>query len=165
LTVARIARTLVETKHYFEEGIMLVQQILKSKGDQSVVTVLPESTVAEAAAVLAKYGIGTVLVSSDGKKPDGILSERDIVRHLARNGASILDARVDSLMTKNLKTCGRDARTHEVMRTMTDGRFRHMPVVENGELIGVISLGDTVKAQLSHLEMEKEALEGMIMGQ
>ncbi|MCI5039740.1 MAG: CBS domain-containing protein, partial [Donghicola eburneus] len=90
---------------------------------------------------------------------------RDIVRHLASTGPSVLDLPVSELMTSNLVTCAKGDRTDEVMQKMTDGRFRHMPVLEDGKLIGVISLGDVVKAQLSHVAMEKEALEGMIMGQ
>lgn len=144
---------------------MLVQQILSSKGQQGVFTVQPNTTVTEAVKILAANRIGTVLVSKDGKHPDGILSERDIVRELANRGPSVLSEPVSALMTANLVTCAKGSRTEEVMQKMTDGRFRHMPVLEDGEVIGVISLGDVVKAQLSHVAMEKEALEGMIMGQ
>ncbi|NVO26943.1 CBS domain-containing protein [Donghicola sp. C2-DW-16] len=144
---------------------MLVQQILSSKGQQGVFTVQPETTVSEAIKILAANRIGTVLVSKDGKHPDGILSERDVVRELANRGQSVLDEPVSALMTSNLVTCAKGSLTEEVMQKMTDGRFRHMPVLEDGEVIGVISLGDVVKAQLSHVAMEKEALEGMIMGQ
>ena len=144
---------------------MLVQQILGSKSQQGVFTVKPTITVMEAAKIQADQKIGTVMVSSDGEHPDGILSERDIVRHLAKSGPSVLDLPVSELMTANLVTCAKGDRTDEVMQKMTDGRFRHMPVLEDGKLIGVISLGDAVKAQLSHVAMEKEALEGMIMGQ
>ncbi|NVO23600.1 CBS domain-containing protein [Donghicola mangrovi] len=144
---------------------MLVQQILSSKGQQGVFTVQPETTVSEAIKILAANRIGTVLVSKDGKHPDGILSERDVVRELANRGQSVLDEPVSALMTANLVTCAKGSLTEEVMQKMTDGRFRHMPVLEDGEVIGVISLGDVVKAQLSHVAMEKEALEGMIMGQ
>lgn len=144
---------------------MLVQQILSSKGQQGVFTVQPNTTVTEAVKILATNRIGTVLVSKDGKHPDGILSERDIVRELANRGPSVLSEPVSALMTANLVTCAKGSLTEEVMQKMTDGRFRHMPVLEDGEVIGVISLGDVVKAQLSHVAMEKEALEGMIMGQ
>jgi len=144
---------------------MLVQQILKSKGVSSVETVSPDMLVSEAAAILADKGIGTVVVSSDGgKTAAGILSERDIVRELARSGAGCLNDTVSTYMTTELQTCTRDEQTDSVLSRMTDGRFRHMPVVEGGELVGLISLGDVVKARLSELAMEKDALQGMIMG-
>lgn len=144
---------------------MLVQQILKSKGVSSVETVSPDMLVSEAAAILADKGIGTVVVSSDGgKTAAGILSERDIVRELARSGAGCLDDKVSTYMTTELQTCTRDEQTDSVLSRMTEGRFRHMPVVEGGELVGLISLGDVVKARLSELAMEKDALQGMIMG-
>ncbi|SFA76447.1 CBS domain-containing protein [Poseidonocella pacifica] len=143
---------------------MLVQQILKSKGDSGVVTVKPGSLVAEAARILAERRIGTVVISADGRTAEGILSERDIVRELGENGASCLNQKVDDLMTRKLKTCRRDETADRVLEQMTEGRFRHMPVVEGGELIGLITLGDVVKAKLSELAMEKDALEGMIMG-
>lgn len=143
---------------------MLVQQILKSKSDDAVVTVLPGSLVSEAAKILADRKIGTVVVSRDGQRADGILSERDIVRVLSQRGGAILNDRVDTYMTAKLVTCGRDASADEVLQMMTDGRFRHMPVVEDGQLVGLITLGDVVKARLTELSMEKDALQGMIMG-
>ncbi|TNF18871.1 MAG: CBS domain-containing protein [Rhodobacteraceae bacterium] len=144
---------------------MLVQQILKSKGVSSVETVSPDMRVSEAAAILADKGIGTVVVSSDGgKTAAGILSERDIVRELAKSGAGCLNEPVSAYMTTELQTCTRDEQTDSVLSRMTEGRFRHMPVVEGGEMIGLISLGDVVKARLSELAMEKDALQGMIMG-
>lgn len=143
---------------------MLVSQILKSKGEDIVVTAPPGMLVSDAAKVLAEKRIGTVVVSADGKKALGILSERDIVRELGQQGASILSLTVDKLMTSKLVTCGRDSRADEILKTMTDGRFRHMPVVEDGTLVGLVTLGDVVKARLTELAMEKNALEGMIMG-
>ena len=143
---------------------MLVHQILKSKSDDAVVTVPPQTTIASAAKTLAERRIGTVVVSPDGQSADGILSERDIVRELSKRGAGILTDTVDKHMTAKLVTCGRDDKADEVLKKMTDGRFRHMPVVENGGLVGLITLGDVVKARLAELAMEKDALEGMIMG-
>lgn len=143
---------------------MLVHQILKSKADDSVVTVKPGTLVSEAAGILAEKGIGTVVVSADGDTADGILSERDIVRELARRGATCLSDKVSDYMTSELQTATRDERADSVLARMTEGRFRHMPVVEEGKLIGLITLGDVVKARLSELAMEKDALEGMIMG-
>ncbi|WP_299627122.1 CBS domain-containing protein [uncultured Tateyamaria sp.] len=143
---------------------MLVHQILKSKSSDAVVTVSPGALVSEAAAILAERKIGTVVVSSDGQSADGILSERDIVRVLAKQGGAILSQPVEAFMTKKLVTCTREDSADGVLQQMTDGRFRHMPVVEGGKLIGLITLGDVVKARLSQLAMEKDALQGMIMG-
>jgi CBS domain-containing protein len=143
---------------------MLVQQILKAKSDDGVVTILPGTSLAEAARTLAQRRIGAVVVSPDGKRVAGILSERDIVRELAARGVGCMADRVDAVMTSEIVTCRRDDGSDAVLAKMTEGRFRHLPVVEGGEMIGLISIGDVVKAQLSELAMEKEALEGMIKG-
>ena len=143
---------------------MLVRQILQRKSDDSVLSVKPGTLVAEAAKILAERRIGTVVVSRDGNLPDGILSERDIVRELATRGADCLAEKVDTYMTSKLVTCTLGETADSVMEKMTTGRFRHMPVVEDGLMVGLISLGDVVKARLSELSMEKDALEGMIMG-
>jgi len=143
---------------------MLVQQILNSKTDQSVISVTPESAVSEATRLLSEKRIGTVVVSSDGNALDGILSERDIVRELGKRGTGCLDEPVSGMMTKNLITCAPGDSADAVLGMMTDGRFRHLPVMDNGRMIGLISIGDVVKARLSELSMEKDALEGMIMG-
>ncbi len=143
---------------------MLVQQILKAKSDDGVVTVLPGSTVAKAVEVLSTRRIGAVIVSADGKNIAGILSERDVVRELGRRGTAVLGDTVDNLMTAKIVGCRRDDSVETVMQKMTDGRFRHMPVLDGAEMVGLISIGDVVKARLSELGMEKEALEGMIKG-
>ena len=143
---------------------MLVHQILKSKSDDAVVTVAPGTLVSEAAKILADRRIGTVVISADGKKAKGILSERDIVREIAGRGATCLTDAVDTYMTTKLVTCARDDSADDVLEKMTKGRFRHMPVLEDGTMIGLITLGDVVKARLSELSMEKDALQGMIMG-
>lgn len=143
---------------------MLVQQILKEKGDSGVVTVQPGSRVQDAAKILAEKRIGTVVISADGTLADGILSERDIVREIGKRGPSCMSDAVDDMMTKELVTCELKEDAVDVLAKMTNGRFRHMPVVEDGKLIGLITLGDVVKARLSELAMEKDALQGMIMG-
>ena len=117
-----------------------------------------------AAAFVPVNTTGTRGRAADGKPPDGVVEERDIVRALGRQGRGCLDLSVESIMTTKLVTCNRDARSDEVLQKMTEGRFRHMPVLEEGEMVGLISLGDVVKAQLQELSMEKSALEGMIMG-
>ncbi|MGC3936965.1 CBS domain-containing protein [Roseobacter sp. EG26] len=143
---------------------MLVSQILKTKALQDVVTVTPSLSVAEAAKMLSEKRIGTVVVSRDGNSADGILSERDIVRDIGARGAGCLANPVETLMTTKLVTCSPEDPADSVLQKMTDGRFRHMPVLSDGVLVGVISLGDVVKAKLMELAMEKDALEGMIMG-
>ncbi|MFZ7089826.1 CBS domain-containing protein [Primorskyibacter sp. 2E233] len=143
---------------------MQVQNILKSKGSDGVVTVKPGTLISDAAKILAEKRIGTVVISETGKDAKGILSERDIVRELAAHGAACMSETVDNYMTKKLVTCTRSDKADDVLSKMTEGRFRHMPVVENGEMIGLITIGDVVKARLSELAMEKSALEGMIMG-
>ncbi|MBY6065740.1 CBS domain-containing protein [Leisingera aquaemixtae] len=143
---------------------MLVQVILKSKASSGVVTVKPDASVAEAAKVMSDNRFGTVVISADGETPDGILSERDIVRELSKEGATCLDQPVSSYMTRKLVTCTNQSNVGEVLKQMTDGRFRHMPVVEDGKLVGIVTLGDAVKAQLAQVAMEKDALQDMIMG-
>lgn len=143
---------------------MLVQQILKSKPGEGTITVKPDTLISEVAAILAERRIGGVVVSSDGKTPEGILSERDIVRAAARQGSACFDATAESIMTKDPKTCSVQETADEILQRMTEGRFRHMPVVDNGEMIGIVTIGDLVAARLAELSMEKSALEGMIMG-
>ncbi|MGB3148009.1 MAG: CBS domain-containing protein [Paracoccaceae bacterium] len=143
---------------------MQVHQILRSKPQASVITVKPGSTVADAARLLSERRIGAVIVSADGKTPIGILSERDIVRDVGRRGGDCLNEKVEGLMTQNLVSCAPDDNTDDVLAKMTSGRFRHMPVVDGGGMVGIISIGDVVAARISELAMEKEALAGMIMG-
>jgi CBS domain-containing protein len=143
---------------------MLVSQILKSKASAGVETAPPDLSVSDAAQRLSDKRMGTLVISEDGKTPQGIISERDIVRELGRQGSACLNQKVADLMTRDLVTCSRDDRADLILQQMTEGRFRHMPVLENGELVGLISLGDVVKARLQELAMEKDALEGMIMG-
>ena len=143
---------------------MLVSQILKSKSDDGVVTVQPAATLTSVVELLSSRKIGAVVVSADGKHVAGILSERDIVRELGKRGPACLSDKVDSVMTARVVTCNRSDDAQVVLQKMTDGRFRHLPVVEAGEMVGLISIGDVVKARLAELHMEKDALEGMIKG-
>lgn len=143
---------------------MIVSQILKSKPDVGVISVTPSSSVIDAANLLSKHRIGTVVVSKDGASLDGILSERDIVRELGKRGTACLSDPVSALMTSNLVTCSLTSSALEVLEMMTEGRFRHLPVMDDGKMVGLISIGDAVKGRLSQLAMEKESLEGMIMG-
>ncbi len=143
---------------------MQVHHILKSKATDAVVTVVTGTPISDVAKILAEKRIGTVVVSDDGETAQGILSERDIVRELAARGASCLSEKVEEYMTSKLVTCARNDDAELVLTKMTEGRFRHMPVIEDGKLVGLVTLGDVVKARLNELAMEKNALEGMIMG-
>lgn len=143
---------------------MIVSQILKSKPDMGVISVKPDASVSEAVAILSEKRIGTVVVSKDGASLDGILSERDIVRELGKRGVALMGEPVSAIMTSKLVTCGSGDNADDIMAKMTEGRFRHIPVVDDGTMIGLISIGDAVKARLSELSMEKDALEGMIRG-
>ena len=143
---------------------MLVQQILKGKSDDGVVTVPPGTSIARAAEILSARRIGAIIVSPDGKRVAGILSERDIVRELGRRGAACMADTVDQVMTAKTIGCRMSDSADAVMQAMTNGRFRHMPVMEGDLMVGLISIGDVVKARLSELAMEKDALEGMIKG-
>ncbi|QXC61676.1 CBS domain-containing protein [Aquihabitans sp. G128] len=140
---------------------MQVSIVLQGKGAE-VVTVKPRDQVAAVLAVLAEHHIGAVIVSADGQRIDGICSERDIVRALAGHGAAVLDATVDSLMTTRVVTCQPDTTVEELMATMTDHRIRHVPVVVEGSLAGVVSIGDVVKDRIAALEHETQVLHDYI---
>jgi CBS domain-containing protein len=143
---------------------MTVQKILKVKGDLTVVTVPPSATLGEVATILSSRKIGAVVVSETGSDVQGIVSERDIVRELGRRGSACLNDRAQAVMTSKVVSCTRTDRATEVMEKMTEGRFRHMPVMDGAAIVGFISIGDVVKARLDELAMEKDALEGMIKG-
>ena len=143
---------------------MRVSDILRSKPTAGVITLLPSEKVSAAAALLAEKRIGTVVVSADGKMPSGILSERDIVREIGKRGGDCLTDSLSDLMTKEVQTCSPNDIIDSVLQRMTEGRFRHMPVVDDGSLVGLVTLGDVVKAQLLEVAREKDALTDMIMG-
>ena len=144
---------------------MTVTRILKSKGSRDVVTIAPGKTVSDAAAILSARKIGSLVVSEDGTRASGILSERDIVREIGRRGAACLLEPVEALMTRRLVTCQMSETADAVLAKMTDGRFRHMPVVDEADnMVGLVTLGDVVKYRLSEVTAENQALEGMIMG-
>lgn len=145
---------------------MIVKQILAAKAlPEGLITIKPEMTVADAARLLSEKRIGAVVVSEDGKRPDGILSERDIVRELGKTGASVLDRKVRELMTSRVVTCQCGDHVRDVLSLMTEGRFRHLPVVDaDGNMLGVVSIGDAVAARLTQLKADRDALTGMIMG-
>jgi CBS domain-containing protein len=141
---------------------MTVRKIIGGKQIQGIITIKPNETVATASEMLAKHRIGAVIVSRDGKIVDGILSERDIVRALGTGGQSCLTKPITDIMTAEVIGCHPDDTANSVMEKMTSGRFRHMPVIEDGKMIGVISIGDVVKARIDEIQHENEALTDMI---
>jgi CBS domain-containing protein len=144
-----------------KEDAMLIVTVLRTKGD-FVATVPPAATVRELLDVLAEHRIGAVVVSADGAI-DGIVSERDVVRHLGADGGALLDRPVSSIMTADVVTCGPEVSVEDLARTMTERRFRHVPVVDDaGALIGIVSIGDVVKSRILELESERDDLVGYI---
>ncbi len=139
---------------------MTVLSILGSKGN-NVITLPPTATLRQICDTLAKKRIGAVLIV-DGTKIAGIVSERDIVRKLAASGAAALSSAATDCMTRNLVTCTRSDTIPFIMEKMTQGRFRHVPVVENGALVGVISIGDVVKHRIAEVEREADELRSYI---
>ncbi len=137
--------------------------ILERKGPE-VATVSTDATLGEAIDKLAQHNVGALVVSNDGRAVEGIISERDIVRQLAEVGADCLGLRVTDAMTSNVTTSGLDATADELMTMMTDSRFRHVPVMDEGQLVGIVSIGDVVKSRLDELEMESEALHDYVSG-
>jgi len=142
---------------------MLVTQMFKQKKAHRIITIRLETTVQEAAEILQQEHIGALMIMRDGALI-GIMSERDIVRAIPKYGADFLSLTVEQLMTRSVVTCGPDARVHQIMQKMTDGHFRHMPVLEDGKLIGMISIGDVVKSRLDELETEGAHLRNFIAG-
>ncbi len=141
---------------------MIVRNIIASKLSSQIISVKPSDRVKDATQVLAKHRIGAVIVSRDGAIVDGILSERDIVRALGTRGVDCLDETVQDLMTAEVIGCHPEDTALAVLEKMTDGRFRHMPVIENARMIGVISIGDVVKARITEIQHENAALTDMI---
>ncbi|HWN49999.1 MAG TPA: CBS domain-containing protein [Xanthobacteraceae bacterium] len=136
---------------------MTVNDILSQKGNQ-VLTIEPAATLATAVQMLAQRRIGALVVTGADHRIVGIISERDIVRVLGEKGTAVLDAAVAEVMTRKVVTCARNETIAEIMERMTGGKFRHVPVVEHGRLVGIVSIGDVVKARLSELEYEQDAL-------
>ena len=137
---------------------MQISQLLRHKGHE-VATIDGSESVRAALAMLAERGVGALVVSSDGRRVEGIVSERDVARGLHEHGASLLAESVSSLMTAEVHTCPPGARVIDLAQTMTDHRFRHVPVVDDdGLLVGIVSIGDVVKARLDELEAERKQL-------
>jgi CBS domain-containing protein len=134
-----------------------ISQVLRRKGHE-VVTVDSAESVRGALALLARHGIGALVVSADGQRIDGILSERDIARGLHERGAGLLGDPVSSVMTAEVHTCAPSIGVQDLARMMTDRRVRHVPIVDGDQLVGIVSIGDVVKARLDELEDERQQL-------
>jgi CBS domain-containing protein len=143
---------------------MHVAAVIKRKGS-TVISITPERTIAEAANLLTENRIGAVLVLDGGEGIRGIISERDIVHALSKHGATAMTRRVEEVMTREVKHCSSKDTIAEVMTVMTKRRFRHLPVVDDGKLLGMISIGDVVKQRLDETELEVETLRGYVTGQ
>jgi CBS domain-containing protein len=142
---------------------MRIGDVLRAKGTQ-VVTVTPDTKVRQLLAVLAEHRIGAVVVSRDGTTVDGIASERDIVRAFAQRGAAVMSEPVTAIYTAQVHTVTPQTPIEEVMRLMTERRVRHAPVVADGRLQGIVSIGDVVKIRIGELETERTALTDYITG-
>jgi len=142
---------------------MIVRTILTNKANHEVATTVASQTVGEAAKLLSKWRIGAVLVLNDKQELVGILSERDIVRGMSLHGGAIQDLTVGDLMTKNVVTCSTSDTLEALMSTMTNNRIRHLPVLENGKLAGIVTIGDVVKARLDETTMQVDSLREYVM--
>jgi CBS domain-containing protein len=142
---------------------MRITDVLRSKGT-NVVTVRPDSPVTELLDLLAHHRVGALVVSSDGVTVEGIVSERDVVRRLQSDGAAMLSNPVSEIMTVEVATAEPDLHLDDLMRLMTEGRFRHVPVLVDGELSGLVSIGDVVKNRIDELETENVHLTAYITG-
>jgi CBS domain-containing protein len=141
---------------------MTVSVLLAGKG-REVVTIEPTASLAAAVALLAEKRIGAVLILGADRRITGILSERDIVRALAERGAAALDESVSSAMTRRVSTCRENETVSSIMERMTAGKFRHVPVVDQGRLVGIVSIGDVVKHRLHEMERDSAAMRDYIL--
>ncbi len=140
---------------------MRIRDVLGAKSRQDVVTIKPEAGVRDLIAQLAEHNVGALIVSSDGTAVDGIVSERDVVRHLHHDG-TVINNTVGAIMTTEVETCEPDVLLDDLMKTMTERRIRHVPVVEDGTLVGIVSIGDVVKHRIDQLQFERDQLDSYV---
>jgi CBS domain-containing protein len=136
---------------------MRIEVVLRQKGD-FVATIRPDASVIDALAELAEHGVGALVVSRDGRTPDGVVSERDVARRLNDSGPSILDSSVASIMSSTVRCCAPEDEVESLMATMTTHRIRHVPVLRDGGLVGIVSIGDVVKSRMDELDADRRAL-------
>jgi CBS domain-containing protein len=140
---------------------MRIRDVLKAKSNPAVVTITPDAGVRDLIAQLAEHNVGALIVSADGESVDGIVSERDVVRHLHHDG-TVINNTVGAIMTGDVETCEPDTLLDDLMKVMTERRIRHVPVVSNGKLAGIISIGDVVKHRIDQLEFERDQLDSYV---
>jgi CBS domain-containing protein len=137
---------------------MRIREVLESKASQDVVTITPDAGVRDLISMLADHNVGALIVSTDGSAVDGIVSERDVVRHLHHDG-TVINNTVGAIMTTDVETCGTDTLLDDLMKMMTERRIRHVPVVDDGRLVGIVSIGDVVKHRIDQLQFERDQLD------
>ena len=142
---------------------MRISDVLTNKGSD-VVTLESTATVRDLIALLSRHGIGAVLVSVDGRLPAGLVSERDIVRQLHVQSEALMDRPVEEIMTTEVVVCSPSDKVDSVLQTMTERRFRHMPVMADGAVVGMVSIGDLVKSRIDELALERDQLSNYISG-
>ena len=140
---------------------MRIGEVLEAKSNRDIFTISPDAGVRELLAALAEHNIGAVIVSGDGHALDGIVSERDVVRHLHNDG-TVVNQTVGAIMTTDVETCAPEDNLDEVMTTMTERRFRHIPVVTGGGVVGIVSIGDVVKHKIGQLTFERDQLDSYV---
>ncbi len=140
---------------------MRIGDVLKAKARHDVVTIAPDAGVRELIAQLDEHNVGALIVSADGTTLEGIVSERDVVRHLHQDG-TVINNTVREIMTADVETCHRDSSLEELMKTMTEHRVRHVPVVDGDRLVGIISIGDVVKHRIDQLQFERDQLDNYL---
>ncbi len=140
---------------------MRISEVLGAKPSQDVITISPDATVRDLLGLLAEHNVGALIVSTDGTSVDGIVSERDVVRRLHEDDA-ILDGPVSGIMTTDVQTCDQDSVLDDLMKVMTEHRVRHVPVVTDGRLTGIISIGDVVKHRMAEVEFERDQLDSYV---
>ncbi|MGB0099146.1 MAG: CBS domain-containing protein [Nocardioides sp.] len=140
---------------------MKIVDVLQAKPSHDVVTISPDAGVRELIAQLAEHNVGALIVSTDGESLVGIVSERDVVRHLHRDG-TVINNTVSEIMTTEVETCAEDTPVDALMMIMTQRRIRHVPVVTDGRLVGIISIGDVVKHRIDQLEFERDQLDSYL---
>ncbi|HWS57952.1 MAG TPA: CBS domain-containing protein [Actinotalea sp.] len=142
---------------------MRITEVLRRKGG-SVVTITSDRGVRELLGLMGEHRVGALVVSDDGVRVDGIVSERDVVMRLHRDGDGVLDGPVSAIMTSEVHTCGLQDTVDELMEVMTERRIRHVPVLEDGRLVGIVSIGDVVKHRIAEVQDERDQLTAYITG-
>jgi CBS domain-containing protein len=140
---------------------MRIADVLQAKSSREVVTISPDAGVRELISLLAQHNVGALIVSSDGATVEGIVSERDVVRHLHHDG-TVVNNTVAAIMTEVVETCDEETQLDDLMKMMTERRVRHVPVVRDGRLVGIISIGDVVKHRIDQLEFERDQLDSYV---